>query len=476
MERLLRDDFPISIEMEPLDLTSDLDPILIPIPGDNPAGISLRYEGLYDKIREARRSDDHTLPQGIWQKNLKKADFKEVEALCLEALCQRSKDFQLMAWLIESWFERYWLKGLQRGVNMMIGLVENFWESGYPKIEHEDVEFRLAPFYWMNEKLIERIPELPVTQSSAENQKIFSFYDWKESITLDRLAQKSSDTSFLEKAKKQGRPTTSEIQKAIKNSSLTFYQDLAQDLESSLARIRLLEEQLKEKAGDSDVSLYQLRRILGEVSDMIKVILHEKQGVTDVAPSSLASPENTETTKEETQEVEDYNLNQKISEFFSADGDLSFKNDPQIDAESAAEIIDVRAYFSERSKMIDEGEIENMISEEIQNTARESSEVVSEKVVQPVQLVPVSQAPIPERHAQRNSHNLIQSREEAYALLKVVMQYLSECEPHSPTPYLIKRAISWSNLSLEELFQEIIAENGDLNSLVNLLGIAKRKS
>ena len=41
----------------------DLEALLAPIPGDNPAGESLQYSGVYDEIREARRADD-TLAKG----------------------------------------------------------------------------------------------------------------------------------------------------------------------------------------------------------------------------------------------------------------------------------------------------------------------------------------------------------------------------------------------------------------------------
>ena len=35
-----------------------LDPLLAPIPGDNPSGRSVRNDPIYDKIKEARREDD----------------------------------------------------------------------------------------------------------------------------------------------------------------------------------------------------------------------------------------------------------------------------------------------------------------------------------------------------------------------------------------------------------------------------------
>ena len=63
------------------------------------------------------------------------------------------------------------------------------------------------------------------------------------------------------------------------------------------------------------------------------------------------------------------------------------------------------------------------------------------------------------------------TREEAYRTLEAVAEYLSSIEPHSPTPYLIRRAVTWGRMPLPELFAEIIREEGDLLWMTKLLGL-----
>ncbi|MBK9169620.1 MAG: type VI secretion system ImpA family N-terminal domain-containing protein [Bryobacterales bacterium] len=50
------------------------DDILNPIPGDSPGGVSLRYDPVYDKIKEARREEE-ALNQGAWKTEFKVADW-----------------------------------------------------------------------------------------------------------------------------------------------------------------------------------------------------------------------------------------------------------------------------------------------------------------------------------------------------------------------------------------------------------------
>jgi type VI secretion system protein ImpA len=65
------------------------------------------------------------------------------------------------------------------------------------------------------------------------------------------------------------------------------------------------------------------------------------------------------------------------------------------------------------------------------------------------------------------------NRDEAYQTLEALARYLSAIEPHSPTPYLIRRAVNWGRLPLPELMAEIMEEEGDLNRMVQLLGLRR---
>lgn len=65
------------------------------------------------------------------------------------------------------------------------------------------------------------------------------------------------------------------------------------------------------------------------------------------------------------------------------------------------------------------------------------------------------------------------NRDEAYQTLEALARYLSAIEPHSPTPYLIHRAVNWGRLPLPELMAEIMREEGDLNRMVQLLGLGR---
>jgi predicted component of type VI protein secretion system len=68
---------------------------------------------------------------------------------------------------------------------------------------------------------------------------------------------------------------------------------------------------------------------------------------------------------------------------------------------------------------------------------------------------------------------VICSREDAYRALAEIAEYLHRTEPHSPTPYLIQRAVTWGSMPLHLLLMELSAGRQDLSLLFELLGITE---
>lgn len=70
----------------------------------------------------------------------------------------------------------------------------------------------------------------------------------------------------------------------------------------------------------------------------------------------------------------------------------------------------------------------------------------------------------------------IKSRAQAYTILAEVAAYLERVEPHSPTPYLIHRAISWGGMSLAEVISDILNNGQDMSLLLDILNVKKEET
>jgi type VI secretion system protein ImpA len=65
----------------------------------------------------------------------------------------------------------------------------------------------------------------------------------------------------------------------------------------------------------------------------------------------------------------------------------------------------------------------------------------------------------------------IRTRSQAYRLLNEIADFLFENDPHSPTPYLIRRAVSWGDMQFDTLISELLRDRNGLNDVVQLLDL-----
>ncbi len=97
--------------------------------------------------------------------------------------------------------------------------------------------------------------------------------------------------------------------------------------------------------------------------------------------------------------------------------------------------------------------------------AVEASAPAAEPASQPSPALPAAAVP-PQVSAQA-----LASRAQAYAALAGIADYLEQLEPHSPVPYLLRRAVTWGSMSLRELLPELLQDPAALNEVGALLRI-----
>jgi type VI secretion system protein ImpA len=268
--------------------------LLNPIPGDNPSGKPLRYDPVYDKIREARREDD-VLPQGDWSHEVKKADYPLVIKLTTEALSNKSKDLQLAAWLTEAILYRDHIAGLREGIDLLRGFMETFWDTVYPEIDDGDLEFRSAPLGWVGSKLDGAVRRQPLTKSKLDYFK----YQESRAVGYEADAQSEDKAAARATAIAEKKCTAEEFDEAVRATGHAYYEKLSANLVAALESLQSLETLSDEKFGREAPSFAALRTALEELQDFVKDYHKPVQDVTDEtaeAPAEEVVEESTTTT------------------------------------------------------------------------------------------------------------------------------------------------------------------------------------
>ena len=250
------------------------DDLLNPIPGDNPSGASLRYERVYDQIKEARTEDDESIPTGDWQRQAKKADFPLVIRLAGEALATKSKDLQLAAWLAEAHVKREGIGLIQPCIKLFQDLQEQFWDTLHPEIEDGDVGMRAVPIEWAANRIATILREASITRDGL------NFYQYRESRSVGYEADaESSDTKREARtlAIEDGKITAEDFDKAFASTSKSWYLQMDESLRSAAETLDTLQTYCEEKYGDDSPGFGKLRNALEEVGQVIGVLLNEKR-------------------------------------------------------------------------------------------------------------------------------------------------------------------------------------------------------
>lgn len=357
-----RDKMPSNEPPTPIDL--DVERLLAPISAEAPAGVALRYEGTYDRVREARREDDASLPQGEWERPLKVATPTQVAEICEQALRGRSKDLQLAVWLAEAWAQLDGLHGVSRGLGLVLGLCERYWQTMFPELDGDGDDLRVGLIDWLGDHLALRIRLLRLGDARAA----FSVVDWERAGTEARNVTPSEGPGASRES----------LLAKVSLSGLDAWITIQRELGGALATIEALDQSLAKRL-EAHASLRRTRDVLLAIQVIARDVL--KSSPAPAAPRSM----------------------------------------------------------SEEAQM---------------SGAQDQSDVAARSA---------------------STDGRIVSRADAYRRLTEAADYLLHTEPHSPVPYLVKRAILWGNMSLAELLQEFIGSADDLVTVHRLLGMRPRE-
>lgn len=255
--------------------TIDLEALLAPIPGENPAGESLRYAGLYDEIREARRSDDD-LPQGEWKRELKVADWDEVKSLATDALAQKTKDIQVAAWLTEALIKLHGLAGMSDGLQLLTGLLQQYWDSAYPEVEDDDLDARANSLAWLDRQAAIALQD--VEMSGAQGMENYTFLQFRKTRLPEefgRISQTSPDEAArMREAAEKG---AEEWGRMVQATPRRFYEEAFTRVENCAQDLQSLDRCMDDKFGRQTPGLSELKKSLEEIQDVLTKIVKEKR-------------------------------------------------------------------------------------------------------------------------------------------------------------------------------------------------------
>ncbi|NYT43202.1 type VI secretion system protein TssA [Sphingomonas sp. R-74633] len=258
--------------------------LLEPIAGDQPTGRDMRYENDYRTILEARREEDARTPRGVWQRDVKQADWAQVERLCDGLLREKSKDLRVAGWLGEAWVQRYGYTGLAPALDLIAGLSERYWDALHPNIDG-DADVHIGAIEWLNQRLPLVLRQLPVVIDARAPDTRYSWADHVNAEQLETVRRK--DAAAAQRAETGGAVTLEQFEACRNRTATEVFGETAAAMAAAREALDALDAVLDRRCGRDAPGLGRIRSVAGEIGDFAGETLAARGAQ---APRLLAAP------------------------------------------------------------------------------------------------------------------------------------------------------------------------------------------
>ncbi|MDR1488474.1 MAG: type VI secretion system ImpA family N-terminal domain-containing protein [Holosporales bacterium] len=248
--------------MNSLIKNDDLQFITTEIEGSlNGVGEDISLSKYYDDIKYARSEEDDRLSQGVWQREIKRADWMEVQRISAEILENKTKDLQVVGWLFEAIVALDELDGISLGFEILTLFLESFWYTCFPN----DTEQKIAILNW----IIDNINQKLLTLKFIKN---ISLYDYEYAVNTNFIIKRSPtlESEIRNSAERENRMLFDAIQNNIKASDfekITEIQNKTSKIKESIASTKETVKKILE-----DQNAISFSKIIENIEKIEKIV------------------------------------------------------------------------------------------------------------------------------------------------------------------------------------------------------------
>ena len=273
--------------------------LLGPLDSNNGVGNWLRYDPIYVSIRDARREEDDGMLRQSWEAELKHANWQDVERLCTDVLVTKSKDLQIITWLLEARLKLYGIDTFSKDTSVLAKFIKSFWQDCYPqKTDDPEQEFRVH----ILEAFLRSTSEAIVVESFKELSPFFSqppnLAKCYEVDNLEKMAKRGGEAAnALQKAISNGLVSMERIRNALSEVGKEKGEKKVAILETCTQNLKGIEEFVNEQIGKESPSFDELVNHLNEIKGLYR--LCQKVAPTNTVNQSIQGSPGLSTVEED---------------------------------------------------------------------------------------------------------------------------------------------------------------------------------
>jgi type VI secretion system protein ImpA len=270
----------------------DLDTLLAALPEGDGAGVDLRedwspgspYQKLRDARSEARVEERQRDAEG--ETDLPPADgWRVVRQVAEQAIGAKSKDFEVAAWLAEALLRLEGLPGLTDASKLLAGLLEHYWDNGFPQPDEDGYEGRSAPLGGLSGADFDGTLVQPLRRAALfrrQDGTMLPLYVYEQSLEVSGLA----DAARKEARWEAGVPKLEQLQ-AEARLDINRLRGTARAARAAREAWAEFETQLDVRLGRDAPSTRRVAEVLDRLAEVADTLAGGPEA-TDAAPMGTA--------------------------------------------------------------------------------------------------------------------------------------------------------------------------------------------
>lgn len=240
--------------------------LLVPISPENPAGINLEYDQVYDDIRKARESDPDYFPQDEWTiAEPRQADWQKVRKLCETTLMLKSKDLQIGCWWVEALTHLQGMAGTEVGFHFLSEFITRFWMQCWPMLDEEGATIRYGKLSRLDRDISQELFIRPLLR-----QPMTALAHWKKVLAFEHKINTWPDSrdEFIAKEGDLTMETFENAATTLSSIEISLQADILTRLLEQIDRLEACYFSLSQEEPHALFS--QTRQILGDMMDFLE--------------------------------------------------------------------------------------------------------------------------------------------------------------------------------------------------------------
>jgi type VI secretion system protein ImpA len=278
-------------------LPIDINRLLKPVPGANPAGSSIRHSPKVFDLQRDLLEDPPGVP------NRRRANARAAARAAERILEFESKDLSIAVYLIEAYTRTEGHAGLTAGLRFLLELMRLFWDSLYPEIDPDDPSYRASPLQTLRKGVFDAVCAIPFTE---KGYTLFHYTDSRahhdeDSTKLDELRKKLEERGLVAR---------DDFDRAENQTPAAFYEAMLANIAEAQLVLGDLKIFLDERFPDDDrPSLSEIERALkdqaGRAAEILKHRAPQASTPSSAAPVAEAQPEESQIVADKEQGQEE---------------------------------------------------------------------------------------------------------------------------------------------------------------------------